>query len=82
MSKKPNILSSFHFLPLKRLNIVTPENDLPPGQFNNWLNLHRYLGVPIIMAFNGASPALDLAHLSDEEVVTRALRTLEIAYPV
>ncbi|MEL6232333.1 MAG: FAD-dependent oxidoreductase, partial [Cyanobacteria bacterium J06627_3] len=62
--------------------IITPENDLPPGQFNNWLNLHRYLGVPIIMAFNGASPALDLAHLSDEEVVTRALRTLEIAYPV
>ncbi|MEO1353307.1 MAG: FAD-dependent oxidoreductase, partial [Cyanobacteria bacterium J06635_15] len=62
--------------------IVTPENDLPLGQFNNWLNLHRYLGVPIIMAFNGASPALDLANLSDEDVVTRALRTLEIAYPV
>lgn len=62
--------------------IVTPENDLPPGQFNNWLNLHRYLGVPIIMAFNGATSALDLACLSDEEVVTRALRTLEIAYPV
>ncbi|MEO1095064.1 MAG: FAD-dependent oxidoreductase [Cyanobacteria bacterium J06638_28] len=62
--------------------IVTPENDLPPGQFNNWLNLHRYLGVPIIMAFNAATPALDLASLPDEEVVTRALRTLEIAYPL
>ncbi len=36
----------------------------------------------IIMAFNGATPALDLACLSDEEMVTRALRTLEIAYPV
>ena len=62
--------------------IITPENDLPPGQFNAWLNLHRYLGVPIIMAFNAATPALDLASLLDEEVVTRALRTLEIAYPV
>lgn len=61
--------------------IATPENGLPPGQFNQWLNLHRYIGVPVIMAFNGGPPALDLAGLSDEAVVERALKTLDIAYP-
>jgi len=61
--------------------IVTPENDLPPGQFNNWLNLGPYLDKPVIMAFNGGPPALDLAKLSDEDVILKALQTLDIAYP-
>ncbi|WP_299615399.1 FAD-dependent oxidoreductase [Pelagibius sp.] len=61
--------------------IVTPENDLPRGQFNQWLNLHRYLGRPVIMAFNGGPPTLALADLPDEEVIGRAVQTLRIAYP-
>ncbi len=61
--------------------IATPENGLPPGQFNEWLNLHKFTGEPVMMAFNGGTPALDLAGLSDEEVIERARRTLEIAYP-
>lgn len=61
--------------------IVTPENGLPRGQFNDWLNLHRYLAEPIIMAFNGGPPALDLAPLSDADVVERAVQTLNEAYP-
>jgi len=61
--------------------IATPENGHPRGQFNLWLNLQKYLGEPIIMAFNGATPALALAEQSDQEVITKALQTLEQAYP-
>lgn len=62
--------------------ITILENRLPQGQFNEWLNLHRYLGEPVIMAFNGGSAALELSGLNDEEIVQRALQTLNIAYPV
>ena len=61
--------------------ILTPHNDLPRGQFNYWINFFKYLNVPIIGAFNAATPALDLSGLSDEEVVSRALQTLNMAYP-
>lgn len=61
--------------------IVTPENGLPRGQFNGWLNLYKYFQIPVIMAFNGGSPALDLAGLSDSEVLSRAIATLDKAYP-
>ena len=60
--------------------IATPENDLPQGQFNQWLNLAKYVDEPVIMAFNGGTPARDLASLSDEVVVERALQTLRTAY--
>ncbi|WP_299736505.1 FAD-dependent oxidoreductase [uncultured Roseobacter sp.] len=62
--------------------IATPENGLPQGQFNQWLNLYPYTGQPVIMAFNGAQPARDLAKLTDAEVVDRALRTLDAAYHI
>lgn len=61
--------------------IATPENDLPQGQFNEWLNFAKYIDVPVIMAFNGGPPAFDLAGLTDEEMISRALQTLDLAYP-
>ncbi|MEM9670250.1 MAG: FAD-dependent oxidoreductase [Pseudomonadota bacterium] len=61
--------------------IATPENDLARGHFNSWLNLAKYIGEPIIMVFNGGTAALELASLSDEDIVDRALRTLSLAYP-
>lgn len=61
--------------------IGTPDNGLEPGQFNVWLNLYRYLDVPILLAFNGGTPALELAKLSDKELISRALQTLKLAYP-
>lgn len=61
--------------------ILTPRNNLPQGQFNYWINFYKYLRVPIVAAFNAATPALDLAELSDEDVVSRAIQTLELAYP-
>ncbi len=62
--------------------IGTPENGQPQGQFNTWLNLHRYLNVPILMAFNGGSSALALADLPDEKLIGMALQTLKAAYPI
>ncbi|MEM1133458.1 MAG: FAD-dependent oxidoreductase [Pseudomonadota bacterium] len=61
--------------------IGTPENGLPPGQFNLWFNQHRFTGSPVLAAFNGGSSALALAWQSDENMVTRALATLARAYP-
>lgn len=61
--------------------IATPENGLPPGQFNQWLNLYPYTDQPIIMAFNGAQPARDLSALSDNAILERATSTLAQAYP-
>lgn len=61
--------------------IVTPENDLPPGQFNGWLNMAKYIDQPVILAFNGGQPALDLADETDEQLIQKALQTLSLAYP-
>nr|WP_256386637.1 NAD(P)/FAD-dependent oxidoreductase [Hydrocoleum sp. CS-953] len=62
--------------------ILTPENDLPPGQFNQWFNLYPYIKEPIIMVLNGGPPALALSALSDEDIVQRALQTIYTAYSV
>jgi monoamine oxidase len=61
--------------------ISTPDTGLPRGQFNQWLNLYPYTGQPVIMAFNGADPARDLAQLSDADIITRAQQVLSRAYP-
>ena len=61
--------------------IITPETGLPPGQFNQWLNMVPIVGEPIIMAFNSAQPAPDLAALSDDEAVSRAQQVMSMGYP-
>nr|WP_299475394.1 FAD-dependent oxidoreductase [uncultured Roseibium sp.] len=60
--------------------IATPENGLPQGQFNQWFNFYPYTGQPVILAFNGAQPALDLSKLPDSEIVKKAQQTLDLAY--
>ena len=62
--------------------IITPENGLPPGQFNQWLNLAPYIDQPVLVAFNGAGPARDLARMSDKKILRLAQQTLNRAYPV
>lgn len=61
--------------------IATPENGLPRGHFNQWLNLQQYVEQPIVMAFNGGPPAIALTKLSDEDIVAQALKALQSAYP-
>jgi protoporphyrinogen oxidase len=60
--------------------IITAENGLEQGQFNQWLNLYKYLGLPIIMAFNGGPPALQLSQKSDEQIIHLAQQTLQSTY--
>ncbi|MEM6926708.1 MAG: FAD-dependent oxidoreductase [Myxococcota bacterium] len=59
----------------------TPDNGLPQGQFNYWVNLYPSLGVPILLGFNGGSPARALAHEPDETLLACALQSLDRAYP-
>ena len=61
--------------------ILTPQNGLPAGQFNQWLNLYPFTGAPIILAFNGAGPARQLAKLPDAKIVETAQRVLQETYP-
>lgn len=61
--------------------IATPENGLPRGQFNEWLNLSRSIDIPVIMAFNAGTAARDLARMPDEDVVQRGVQALDSAYP-
>ena len=54
---------------------------LPQGQFNDGVNLHPLFGLPILVAFNGADAAQDLAARPGEEVINRAMQVLNRAYP-
>ena len=56
--------------------LLTPSTGLPPGQFNQWLNLEPALGVPLLQVFNGGPPAVALAGRSDQDIVRRALQAL------
>ncbi len=60
--------------------IVTPNNGLPPGEFNQWFNLYKFTGEPVLLGFNGGPPALRLSELSDEVLVSKALQTVNKAY--
>ena len=62
--------------------ITTPENGLPRGQFNYWVNLKPYVDSPILLAINGGTSARKLSDESDETLIKHATRTLELAYPV
>jgi monoamine oxidase len=61
--------------------ILTPDTGLPKGQFNYWVNFHKYLGGPITMGFNSGRSAVALSKKSDEDFINDALNTLAIAYP-
>lgn len=60
--------------------ITTPENGLPRGHFNQWFNLAKYIGRPIIMGLNGGAAALELASQSDEKLIEQGVATLTQAF--
>ncbi|WP_420396516.1 FAD-dependent oxidoreductase [Nioella sp.] len=60
--------------------IVTADTGLPRGQFNQWLNLLPVLGEPILLGFNGADAARELAGQDDDALIGTALAVLERAY--
>lgn len=60
--------------------IVTADTGLPRWQFNQWLNLLPVLGEPILLGFNGADAARELAAREDEALIGDALAVLERAY--
>ena len=60
--------------------ILTPETGMARGQFNAWLNMFKFTGQPVILAFNAAGAARKLSGLSDGQVVQRAVSVLSDAY--
>ncbi|WP_165798777.1 flavin monoamine oxidase family protein [Shimia abyssi] len=60
--------------------LVTPENGLARGQMNLFMNLEPYVGAPLLCAFNGGSPAKELAGWTDNRIVQAAQETLAAAF--
>lgn len=60
--------------------ICTPDNGHPKGCFTMWLNLYRFTGDPVLVAFHSGPAALELADRSDAELVEQALAVLDAAY--
>lgn len=58
------------------LGYVGPE----PGHFSLWLNVAKYIGQPVLLAFNAASAADALSRLSDEALVDEAMTALRAMY--
>ena len=50
------------------------------GEWVSWLNMARYTGEPVLVAFNSASVARRFEQRSDEELVAEALGVLERIY--
>lgn len=46
------------------------------GEFSEWLSLTRVTGKPVLLGFNAARSAHALEHLSDSQMVARAVATL------
>ena len=61
--------------------ILTPETGLPRGHFNQWLNLVPSLGLPVLVGFNGGTPARTLSALEDADLLAQATSVLAAAYP-
>jgi len=51
------------------------------GHFTEWLNIYKYTGEPVLLAFNASSVADEFEHLSDEEMVSEAMKMLNLIYP-
>ena len=52
-----------------------------PDRFVPWLNMAKYTGAPVLLAFNAASTAEKLAAQSDAQSVSQGLAVLKAMYP-
>lgn len=52
-----------------------------PGEFAEWLNLHKFTGEPALLGFNAGQTARRLAKLDDRAFLARALEALAHAQP-
>lgn len=50
------------------------------GEWNDWLSFAPYINQPVLMAFHGGAKGFALEELSDEEIVSGAMKTLRIIY--
>ncbi|MDF2179937.1 FAD-dependent oxidoreductase [Aliiglaciecola sp. CAU 1673] len=50
------------------------------GRWNDWLNLAKYTGEPMLMAFSGGRVADAIERQSDEEIIEQAMAALSTIY--
>jgi monoamine oxidase len=50
------------------------------GEWNDWLSFVPYIDQPVLMAFHGGAKGFALEELSDEEIISGAMKTLRILY--
>lgn len=50
------------------------------GEWAEWLNLYKFIGQPILLAFNAGTYARALEPLADEAIVDRAMQALHAVY--
>ncbi len=50
------------------------------GEWNNWMSFVPYIGKPVLMAFHGGAKGFALEKLSDEEIISGAMKTLRTIY--
>jgi monoamine oxidase len=50
------------------------------GEWNDWLSFVPYIDQPVLMAFHGGAKGFALEELSDEEIVSGAMKTLRMIY--
>jgi monoamine oxidase len=50
------------------------------GEWNDWLSFVPYIDQPILMAFHGGAKGFALEELSDEEIISGAMKTLRVIY--
>lgn len=50
------------------------------GEWNDWLSFVPYIDQPVLMAFHGGSKGFALEELSDEEIISGAMKTLRVIY--
>lgn len=50
------------------------------GEWSDWMSFVPYAGAPVLMAFHGGAKGYDLEELSDDEIITGAMKTLRVIY--
>jgi monoamine oxidase len=50
------------------------------GEWNEWLNVYKYIGQPILVGFNAGVYGRQIENLTDEALVAPAMKTLQTVY--
>ncbi|MBK8784235.1 MAG: FAD-dependent oxidoreductase [Anaerolineales bacterium] len=50
------------------------------GEWSDWMSFVPYVGAPVLMAFHGGEKGFAIEELSDDEIISGAMKTLRVIY--